>query len=233
MTLETQIEGLKKSILFDELTLPQIEMINQRCQWTSYNQGQQIIDQSDPSTDVFFVIEGTVRAKRYAQTGREVSFVDIPAGELFGEFSAIDGQERASAIISLTPCTLAFMSSADFRQTLGEIPGAALKLIDLLVAKTRTLSDRVFEFSTLPVKDRINIALLRMAEQTENDGKTAVIHPAPTHHELAARISTHREAVTRELNQLVTKKIITLRRGRIEILDFQSLQMLVDSATKE
>lgn len=233
MTASKYTEELRKIILFDALDESQIELINQRCQWMTYIEGQQIIGQSDPSTDVFFVIEGTVRAKSYSQAGKEVSFVDINAGTLFGEFSAIDGQARASSIISLTPCTLALMSAKDFRLTLGEIPGVALKLIDLLVKKTRSLSERVFEFSTLPVKDRINIALLRLAEQVESDGKTAIIHPAPTHQELAARISTHREAVTRELNQLVSKEIITLRRGRIEVINMPLLRSLVDLALSD
>lgn len=233
MSQDKHIEGLRRGILFDGLDDPTIKLIENRCRWAQYGEGQQIIGQSDPSTDVFFVIEGTVRAKSYSQGGREVSFVDIPAGALFGEFSAIDGQERASSIVSLTPCTLAIMSAKDFRLTLGEVPGFALKLVDILVKKARALSDRVFEFSTLPVKNRVNVELLRLAGQTENDGSCAIIQPAPTHQELAARISTHREAVTRELNQLVSKEIITLRRGRIEIINLPRLQSLVDEALSE
>ncbi len=233
MSQDKHIEGLRRGILFKGLDDPTIALIEHRCRWAQYGEGQQIIGQSDPSTDVFFVIEGTVRAKSYSQSGREVSFVDIPAGALFGEFSAIDGQERASSIVSLTPCILGIMSAKDFRLTLGEVPGFALKLIDILVKKTRALSDRVFEFSTLPVKNRVNVELLRLANQTGHDGISAIIQPAPTHQELAARISTHREAVTRELNQLVSKEIITLRRGRIEIINLPGLQSLVDEALSE
>lgn len=233
MTQDKNIEGLRNSLLLETLDDAQIEEIAQSCQWMSYRGNHLIISQSDPSTDVFFVIEGTVRAKSFSQSGKEVSFKDISAGDLFGEFSAIDGLVRSTSIFSVTPCTLAILSAEDFRGILGTIPGIALRLLDMLVEKTRSLNDRVFEFSTLPVKDRVNIALLRLSEDVENDGKTAIIQHAPTHQELAARISTHREAVTRELNLLAAKNLIKLSRGRIEIMNLPQLEILVENASQE
>ena len=230
MARERQTEGLRRNVLFDRLDERQVEAIDQRCLWIRCEEGHQIIGQSDPTTDVFFVIEGVVRAKSYSGTGREVSFVDITAGKLFGEFSAIDGRPRASSVVAMTPCLLARMSAEDFQRTLSENPEAALKLISLLVGKTRSLSDRVFEFSTLPVQSRVHVELLRLAEQVGGDGSRAVIQPAPTHQELATRISTHREAVTRELNHLASDNLISLRRRRVEILDLPRLRAMVEEA---
>lgn len=64
------------------------------------------------------------------------------------------------------------------------------------------LTTRVYDFSTLAVKNRIQAELLRLANLVPKDGKSARIFPAPTHGEIASRVSTHREAVTRELNRL-------------------------------
>lgn len=230
MENDRQASELRKVSLFESLDDQQIDSINRRCRRIQYATGQQVIGQDDPSTDVFFVIEGSVRAKSYSAAGREVSFVDIEAGALFGEFSAIDGRPRASSIVALTPCRLNRMSAKNFQMTLSECPDAALRLIDLLVGKSRTLSDRVFEFSTLSVHNRVNVELLRLAEKIPSDETRAVIQPAPTHHELATRISTHREAVTRELNSLAAENVIALRRGRFEILDLPRLRALVSDA---
>jgi CRP/FNR family cyclic AMP-dependent transcriptional regulator len=228
-----QLLGLKKNRLLSSLSETQLNIIKERCLWLQYEKGQQIISQNDPSTDVFFVIEGAVRAKSYSPSGREVSFIDIEEGNIFGEFSAIDHQERASSVFALEAGLLARMSSGDFRQTLLDVPEVALQLIELLVAKTRALSDRVFEFSTLPVQGRVTLELLRLAEKSSDDGVTAQIKPAPTHYELATRISTHREAVTRELNHLVDEQIITLHRRRMEVLNLPKLRALVDQALNE
>lgn len=230
MAREEQIDGLRRNILFRDLDDTRIGRIADACRWLRYDDGRQIVGQSDSSTDVFYVIEGVVRAKSFSGAGREVSFFDIAEGDLFGEFSAIDGRPRSSAVVSVTPCLVARMAAGDFRKMLEENPDAALKLITLLVSKTRSLSDRVFEFSTLPVPSRVHVELLRLADQVDGDGQSAVIQPAPTHQELATRISTHREAVTRELNHLVAEGLIALRRRRVEILDLPRLRELVDEA---
>lgn len=227
MANERYVNGLRENELFAGLSDPDIEAIAQRCQWHRYEDGQEIIGQSDSTTDVFFIVEGVVRAKSYSASGREVSFVDIGAGALFGEFSAIDGRPRSSAVVSLSKCQLGRMSASDFRQVLNDHHAVALRLINLLVRKTRTLSDRIFEFSTQPVQGRVRIELLRMAEDVGADGNRAAIRPAPTHQELATRISTHREAVTRELNHLAGEGIIEMGRRRIDVLDVARLRDLV------
>ncbi len=230
MAREWQTDGLRNIDLFKGLDDRQIETVGQRCRWIEFDEGQQIIGQSDQSTDVYFIVEGSVRAKSYSAAGREVSFVDIEKGSLFGEFAAVDGRPRASSVIAVTPCLLGCMSAKAFQITLSENPTAALRLIELLVEKARSYSDRVFEFSTLPVHSRVTIELLRMAELAPEHDNRPVIQPAPTHHEFAARISTHREAVTRELNNLAAERVIDLRRGRVEILDLQKLKSLVGEA---
>ncbi len=233
MGLEGQAEGLRQIQFFRDLEDGDLERIGRRCRWNQFEKDRQVIGQSDPTTDVFFILDGSVRAKSYSGTGREVSFTDIAAGDLFGEFSAIDGQPRASSVITLAACRIARMSRDDFRQTLLDFPVVALHLIEHLVAKSRSLSDRVFEFSTLPVHNRVQAELLRLAGDGPDadkvaDDATVVIDPAPTHYEIATRISTHREAVTRELNHLVSLGLIRQKRGRIEILDLARLRALVE-----
>ena len=45
------------------------------------------------------------------------------------------------------------------------------------------------------------------------------IAPAPTHYELAARVGSHREAVTKELNHLKMLGYVRVRRKQIVIVD--------------
>ena len=45
---------------------------------------RQVIVPDDDSTDVFFVVSDWVRATLYSKTGKEVSFQDLGAGEMFG-----------------------------------------------------------------------------------------------------------------------------------------------------
>ena len=50
---------------------------------------------------MYFVVEGEVRATSYSLEGKEVIFRDIVAGEMFGEYAAIDGRPRAADVVAL------------------------------------------------------------------------------------------------------------------------------------
>jgi CRP-like cAMP-binding protein len=100
-----------------------------------------------------------------------------------------------------------------------------------LTTQVRALTERVFEFSTLAVRNRVHAELVRLAR--DHGGNDAVIRPAPTHTEIASRISTHREAVTRELNRLEDLGLI-VREGRsLRVQDLERLQAMVEDVAPD
>ena len=101
------------------------------------------------------------------------------------------------------------------------------------VSEIRELTTRVFEFSTLAVRYRIQAELLRLAGAPTPRGKTASVDPTPTHAEIASRTSTHREAVTRELNRLTKMGILEQRSRVLWIKDLARLEALVRDAGGE
>jgi CRP-like cAMP-binding protein len=90
----------------------------------------------------------------------------------------------------------------------------------------RRLDERVFEFSTLTVSNRIQAELLRLAGGSFED-RTATVRPAPRHADVASRVSTHREAVTREMNVLARAGVIRQERDALYILDLPKLGQMV------
>jgi CRP-like cAMP-binding protein len=97
-----------------------------------------------------------------------------------------------------------------------------------LCRQVRNLTDRVYEFSTLAVRNRIQAELLRLSRSEASDKNNARIAPAPTHAELASRVATHREAVTRELRSLTKLGVIEKRGRDLVILDIDRLAGMVD-----
>ena len=97
-----------------------------------------------------------------------------------------------------------------------------------LVGLVRKLSDRVVEFSVLTVRNRIHSELLRLALERDGGGNTVTLSPAPRHADIASRMATHREAVTRELNALADNGLIDRQPGALIIADVSGLKRLVD-----
>jgi CRP-like cAMP-binding protein len=108
----------------------------------------------------------------------------------------------------------------------------AWALLEHLVLETRQLTDRVFEFSTLCVQNRVQAELLRIAKEAlESCSENQVeICSAPSDSEIASRTSTHREAVNREIGRL-SKQSVLERHGRtILIKDMAALEEMVHTA---
>ena len=88
---------------------------------------------------------------------------------------------------------------------------------------TRSLTDRLFELTAVSVACRVDIEILRLAAANSEDGQTGVIHPCPTHAELAALLGSQREPVTRELNRLASLEIVRQTGRTLHVLDLAAL----------
>jgi len=224
---------LERSAIFAGLPQEALERIRRRCRWRRYEPGEPIVDYLDPSDDVFFVTAGEARVTIYSLAGKAVSFRDLGPGDVFGEYPAIDGGPRSASVEARTSCLVASMTATTFKELLQSEPAIALALLTQLVTTIRSLTTRVYEFSTLAVNNRIQAEVLRLAHLVPREGKSARIVPAPTHVEIANRISTHREAVTRELNRLSRVGIIERRGGELLVRDIDLLATMVHEATGE
>jgi CRP/FNR family cyclic AMP-dependent transcriptional regulator len=225
--------SLGRIAIFAGLPRDGLQRIERRCSWRRYEPAEPIVGYLDASDDVFFIALGEVRVTIYSSAGKAVSFRELGAGAVFGEYPAIDGGPRSASVEARTNCLVASMTGASFRELLKSEAGVAQALLPRLVKTIRTLTTRVYEFSTLAVSNRIQAELLRLASLGSREGKSARIVPAPTHVEIASRISTHREAVTRELNRLSRIGVIERRGGTLLVKDVDRLAEMVHAATGE
>jgi CRP-like cAMP-binding protein len=210
---------LRRIVLFDQLSDDTLRLIASRSTLHRWPAGRQILSARDESNDVFFILEGRLQVKNYSHQGREFIYSEIGTGQLFGEFAALDGLPRSAAVEAMEDSVVARMKAADFIALLKAHFDLTLRLLQLLTAKSRGLSDRLVELMALNARDRICFELARLAASGTRDGESIMIRPAPTHYELAARIGSHREAVTRELNQLESRGYLRLGRKHVVIVD--------------
>ena len=196
--------------------------------WTerSYRHNEMIIAQGDTGHDVFFLLEGRARVTLFSQDGREIAYRDIEPGEIFGELAGIDGKARSASVLSLGKTLAARLPGPAFREFVNSHPTFAWILLEHLSAQLRRMTERVYEYSTLVVRKRLILELLRRAEEIGPADGHLSITPAPTHVELAAKISTHREAVSREMSALAKRGLIERRGGRLLLCDIAALDML-------
>jgi CRP/FNR family cyclic AMP-dependent transcriptional regulator len=213
--------------LFRDLNDKDRAAIAARCEGSRFSAGSKIVLQEDNRTDVFLIISGQVRVIFNSKLGKEVQFRDQNAGECFGELSAIDGEPRSAEVNTLTDVFVGTIKSADFLDIATNYPSVSAKLLHQLTYMVRSLTDRVVELSTLGVANRFHAELLRLARSHGVINNKSLIKPAPTHAEFASRVSTQREAITKEIGRLVRHDILERTRGGLNIPDVVRLETMV------
>ena len=165
--------------------------------------------------------------------GKKVTFRDIHAGGIFGELAAIDSKPRSASVEATTHCTVAAMSPELFWEMLRSEQAVMTDVLKFLSERVRDLSERVSDLQTKDVRRRLLAELLRMAQPSETEYGNAVLFPAPTAGDIAARIGTTRETVARELSWLEKTGIIERRGRTLVIPDFKKLRTLVEEPEED
>jgi CRP-like cAMP-binding protein len=224
------IETLAKIELFRSLTPEETKILDSRCIWRRAKAREWILDYQEESTEVFFLTSGIVRVLIQTAEGRETILRDINAGTSFGELSAIDGHKRSASILALTDATIARMTSTTFVETVTTHPDVARKMLLIMTGHIRSLTDRVREFTTLGIHDRLARELVRMSRPERGAENRAIITPPPTHAHLAGLVGTRRETVTKELRSMVKAGLVETRRGAIVLLDVHRMVQTLDDS---
>jgi CRP-like cAMP-binding protein len=215
---------------FKHLSPKEIEMVAATCQWHRYDAGNEIVRYRDHTNSAFFIVQGEIRVMYHSLSGQEVILCNLSTGEMFGELTAIDGHPRSATAVARTSTLLASMPAPDFQNLIYSNRKIAEIIFKRLTEQVRRLTERVYDFSTLAVRNRIQSELLRLARDHMTTANVAIISPSPTQTEIANLVSTHREAVSRELKKLIKDKLIMRQGHDLHVLDIARLTQLVDEA---
>lgn len=219
--------GLRRIFLFGGLAEERLQSLAARCTWKRYEPDQRIIAWNDQDSDLHLIVSGKVRITIYSAAGRQVTFNDEVAGGAFGFLSAIDGKPRSADAVALDSVLIASLTREVFKEIIQEEPLVAERLLIRLTELIRQLSDRVIDLSTLGVQNRVHAEVLRLAREAGVDGNRARIDPAPKHADIASRVSTYREQVTRELSALTRLGVLQKDGGVLVVKDVGRLDRMV------
>ena len=232
-TIEISAGALSAVEFFNDVSFNDRKIIADKCRGIQFADGDTITAHSDTDDDVYFIVSGKVRVVIYTPSGKEISFGEQVAGDMFGEIAALDKKPRSAYVISLGDTVLAAMSAENFLWILQLYPSIMVRTFMRFTGLIRLLSLRVVEFSSLDVRNRLHAELLRLAWENMDDTNTATISPAPRHVELASRISTHREAISRELTELTSSGLIQRIRNSLHINNVVELENMVRETRKK
>lgn len=186
-------------------------------------QGGIIYQQGDPGTEMFRIVEGSVRVSVSRADGREIIFLFFGKGDCFGISSLIDGEPLPQTAEAVAPTVLQAVGAASFtrlRERHRDFDSALLKLLSL---QMRVVSAHFIEASLSDLTSRVGARLIEYAQGSSE--ATRIVRMSQT--ELAASVGASRQSVNRVLQRLQNEGLIAIDYSSIAIPDLGSLRTFV------
>lgn len=204
------VTTLRTAPLLAELPEPRLAALAQVADWHVYSAGDAISLQNEPSRAVYVVISGYVKVmrggtyidhtldvglpERRTRAREQVMVTLLGPGELAGEVSVLLGHMRSHSIITLTPCEVISVPSADFLATL-QIDSTFAAGVARKMAAHLEAADQHIELMRGSLEGRIH-ALLRHCKGIGLDTDKWL-----TNAEIARMVGATRVAVSQVMNR--------------------------------
>ena len=223
--------ALKAVQLFAGLNDLQIAKLSQQAIARRALVGERIFVEGDECQGLYVIFSGAVKIFKQSVQGREQVLAIELAGAVVAELPVFDGGPYPASCISVQESVLLFISRQDFRRSCLEDPELALMVLSSVGARLRRLVTIIEELSFLTVRSRLAALLVDLAGFTKQPSSASKTGKAPvrvplklTQQEMAARIGTVRELVSRNLSRLQAEGVIRLEGHTLVIEDMERLE---------
>ncbi|PWH17997.1 MAG: Crp/Fnr family transcriptional regulator [Ardenticatenia bacterium] len=203
--------------ILDKGTLHALAHAARTCQ---YPAGAVILVEGDPCPGLWIVESGRVKASLLSPSGREHILAIYGPGEVLNEMSAFDSASSAVTLQTLAETHLLVISCPVFQNLLDEHPEVAREALKQLASRSRRLVATIADLSLRTVTARLAGLLL--------DSVTGSGDATMTRSQMAARLGTVREVVSRSLRDLERLGLIRIERDRIVLLKPRELARLAE-----
>jgi CRP-like cAMP-binding protein len=220
MPSQSKADLLARIPLFADLNPAERELLAARAIEKRYSPGQLLFSEGEPCSGMFLVMRGRVKIFKTSGSGREIMLTIEEAPSTVAEVPLFDGGPYPASVSAVEEVVAWLIRKEDFRQVCLQNPELSLKLMAVVGRRLRRLVGLVENVTFGTVRQRLAQALLEFGAQAGSNR-----FPLPvTHEELAFRLGTVREVVSRNLSRFQAEGLLRLERRRIVLLDRAGLQ---------
>jgi CRP/FNR family transcriptional regulator len=218
-------EILKATQLFSGLSASELLALSARAVHKRFSPGELVFAEGEPCEGLHVIARGKLRIYKTSASGREQVLAEEGPGSSVAELPVLDGGPYPASAAAISECETLFLSRRDFRSICMEHPEVALKVLTVVGGRLRGLVGIIEELSFTTVRQRLIAFLLRAAtEQGKKSWAGSEFDLPGSHQELASRIGTVRELVSRNLGRLQAENLISTDGRHVLIPDVAALQ---------
>ena len=218
-------ELLRTVPIFAELSDPDIASLSRLATRRRYPKDTVVFFENEEGDFFFTITEGRIKVTILGDDGREVILSVLGPGDFFGEMALLDNEPRSATAIAVEESELLSLHRNDFQSVLSDNRSITTGLIKVLTARLRRANHQISTLALLDVYGRVARVIVDMAREEGKrlrDGRIAFRRA--THQEIANRIGTTRETVTRMLKDLERQGLINVEGKEIVVQpDFEKV----------
>jgi CRP/FNR family transcriptional regulator len=219
------VATLRRLPLFTDLSDKELALVAENVNRLRYEEGAAIFSEGDPCNELLIVEVGTVKIFKSALDGREQLIGVERRGNSLAEVPVFDGGRYPASAEATSTTVLLRLPADNFRRICLQNPELALKVFKVLGHRLRHLMSLVEELSFSTVRKRLIAYLLKLAEDTGHQTSRGIqFELLENNEELAARLGTVRELVSRNLGRLHGAGFIEMNRRTINLPDPAALR---------
>lgn len=223
MYMET-LKYIKKSTLFAGLDNNELQSLSDTITIKRLKKGEILFLDGDEASGFYTVLEGKIRVFKSNPDGKEYTIHVITPGQIFGEVAIFEGKHFPASSIAIENSVVGFFPKDRFLALIKEYPNISLKIIGSLARFLREYNQMVEDLALKEVPARIARYLLTKIGGTNKK----VINLDIKKTELALKLGTISETLSRNLRKMKDNGIIRVDNQQITILDFDRLNSIAD-----
>lgn len=186
---------------------------------------QRVFEEGQPCDGLWIVAEGRVKVVRVSAHGREqVLHVEGP-GATLGEVPLFDRAGYVASARAQTAARLLWVPRREIDALCRRHPAVALAIIATMAGRVRAFANLAGDLALRSVRIRLGRLLLDEGQRTGRLTREGIEITLPdTRDEIAARIGTVREPLSRALTALARQGLVTVRGRRLLLRDIRGLE---------
>ena len=205
-----RLKTLSKNIYFDELQGDILKSISLHTQLRQYERGDVLFWEGDQCAGLHIIESGSVKLYRVSPQGRQYIISVLTEGATCNEVPAFDGGTNPVNVEALETTRVWVVDADTLRELIKANPEFALRVLEKFGQNLRQLVGKVSEMAFYQVTHRLARLITEMDEEPR---------PHWTQEQLAARLGTVREVVSRSLRELEKSGAIRMEDRRIQVAD--------------
>ena len=213
--------------LFRRVSPEDRERIAAVAQIRSYDKGDRVFDEGDPSDFFYVVVSGRVKVFKHGPNGNDVILEIFSAGGPLGAVAAYESRPYPASAAAIEPATCLLIPRQAFFTLLEQHPTLVRGLLGSLSLRLVELTTRMAELTGGRIENRFARLFLKLADQLGKPDRGGIFIGLPlSRQELADMTGTTIETSIRIMSRWGKDEVLRTEKDGFVLVDRDALELL-------